>query len=80
MCIAKHAIVKHVVVKVQNSYQKSTIAEAVQINDEKDEMEKVINMLKGFPKEDRIKIIEEIKDFVSNKAKQIYAKEVEEER
>ena len=26
--------------KVQNSYQKSTIAEAVQINDEKDEMEK----------------------------------------
>ena len=40
MCIAKHAIVKHVVVKVWNSYQKSTIAEAVQINDEKDEMEK----------------------------------------
>ena len=47
---------------------------------EKDEMEKVINMLKGFPKEERIKIIEEIKDFVSNKAKQINAKEVEEER
>ena len=46
---------------------------------EKDEMEKVINMLKAFPKEDRIKIIEEIKDFVSNKAKQINAKEVEEE-
>ena len=46
---------------------------------EKDEMEKVINMLKGFPKEERIKIIEEIKDFVSNKAKQINAKEVEEE-
>ena len=66
--------------KVWNSYQKSTIAEAVQINDEKDEMEKVINMLKAFPKEDRIKIIEEIKDFVSNKAKQINAKEVEEER
>ena len=43
------------------------------------EMEKVINMLKAFPKEDRIKIIEEIKDFVSNKAKQINAKEVEEE-
>ena len=42
-------------------------------------MEKVINMLKAFPKEDRIKIIEEIKDFVSNKAKQINAKEVEEE-
>lgn len=35
MCIAKR-----VIVKVQNSYQKSTIAEAVQINDEKDEMEK----------------------------------------
>ena len=40
MCIAKHAIVKHVIVKVRNSYQKSTIAEAVQINEEKDEMEK----------------------------------------
>ena len=26
--------------KVRNSYQKSTIAEAVQINEEKDEMEK----------------------------------------
>ena len=36
MCIRD----RHVVVKVQNSYQKSTIAEAVQINDEKDEMEK----------------------------------------
>ena len=34
------AIVKHVIVKVRNSYQKSTIAEAVQINEEKDEMEK----------------------------------------
>lgn len=46
---------------------------------EKDEMEKVINMLKAFPKEDRIKIIEEIKDFVSNKTKQLNAKKVDEE-
>ena len=30
----------HETVKVRNSYQKSTIAEAVQINEEKDEMEK----------------------------------------
>ena len=36
-------------------------------------------MLKAFPKEDRIKIIEEIKDFVSNKTKQLNAKKVDEE-
>ena len=46
MCIAKHAIVKHVIVKVRNSYQKSTIADAVQINDEKDEMENRIFWLR----------------------------------
>ena len=44
---------------------------------EKDEMEKVTNMLNSFPKEDRIKIIEEIKDFVSHKAEKLNTKKVE---
>ena len=38
MCIEKH-----VILKVWNSYQKSTIAEAVQINEEKEE---IANLLK----------------------------------